>query len=100
MIHSFMLSKEEVQHIALLGRIGLSEEEIPRYQKDLSAVFDFFRELETLPTDTVTPIGHITGRSDVMRADMHEVFGQAGRGHIIENAPDTKDGFVKVKSVF
>lgn len=100
MIYSFMLSKEEVQHIALLGRIGLSEEEIPRYQKDLSAVFDFFRELETLPTDTVTPIGHITGRSDVMRADMHEVFGQAGRGHIIENAPDTKEGFVKVRSVF
>ena len=99
-IISLMLSKEEVQKIALLSRIGLKEEEIPQYQKDLSAVFDFFRELETLPTGTVVPIGHITGRSDVMRADTHEDFGRTGRTMIIENAPDTKDNFLKVRSVF
>jgi aspartyl-tRNA(Asn)/glutamyl-tRNA(Gln) amidotransferase subunit C len=95
-----MLTKEEVQKIALLSRIGLKEEEIPQYQKDLSAVFDFFRELETLPTDDVAPIGHITGRTDVMRGDVYEDFGETGRGQIMKNVPETKDGFVKVKSVF
>ena len=95
-----MLSKEEVQNIALLSRIGLKEEEIPQYQHDLSAVFDFFRELETLPTDAITPIGHITGRTDVMRVDAHEDFGHAGKTMMIKNAPDTKDNFFKVRSVF
>lgn len=95
-----MLSEEEVKHIALLSRIGLSDSEIPQYQKDLSAVFDFFRELETLPTDTVTPIGHITGRTDVMRDDIHEDFLSEGRDQILKNAPDTKDNFLKVRSVF
>lgn len=95
-----MLSKDEVKHIALLGRIGLSEEEIPKYQKDLSAVFDFFQELETLPTDDVSPIGHITGRTDVMRSDSAEAFDTAGKAQIMENAPDTKDNFFKVRSVF
>lgn len=95
-----MLSKEEVQNIALLSRIGMREEEIPRYQKDLSAVFDFFRELETLPTDDVSPIGHITGRSDVMRLDAHEDFGRDGKALLLKNAPDTKDNFLKVRSVF
>lgn len=95
-----MLTSEEVKHIALLSRIGLKEEEIPQYQKDLSAVFDFFRELETLPTEVVMPIGHITGRTDVMRTDAHEDFGHDGQAQILANAPDTKDNFLKVRSVF
>ncbi|MBP9727794.1 MAG: Asp-tRNA(Asn)/Glu-tRNA(Gln) amidotransferase subunit GatC [Candidatus Moranbacteria bacterium] len=95
-----MLTEEEVRKIALLSRIGLKEEEIPRYQKDLSAVFDFFRELETLPTDEVAPIGHITGRTDVMRTDAHEDFGRDEKALIMKNAPDTKDNFLKVRSVF
>lgn len=95
-----MLTAEEVKHIALLSRIGLRDEDIPMYQKDLSAVFDFFRELETLPTDDVVPIGHITGRTDVMRSDEHVEFPKEGKEQILENAPDTKDGFLKVKSVF
>ncbi|OIP60036.1 MAG: Asp-tRNA(Asn)/Glu-tRNA(Gln) amidotransferase GatCAB subunit C [Candidatus Moranbacteria bacterium CG_4_10_14_3_um_filter_45_9] len=95
-----MLTGDEVKHIALLSRIGLKEEEIPRYQKDLSAVFDFFRELEVLPTDDVVPIGHITGRTDVMRSDEREDFDHRGREQMMKNVPETKDGFVKVKSVF
>lgn len=95
-----MLSKEEVQHIALLSRIGLTDDEVPHYQKDLSAVFDFFRELEKLPTDDVVPIGHITGRADVMRQDGVENFQASGKEQILKNAPDTKDNFLKVRSVF
>lgn len=95
-----MLSAEEVKHIALLSRIGLKEEEIPPYQKDLSAVLDFFKELERVPTDDIAPIGHITGRTDVMRDDVYEDFGEDGKRQILKNAPDTKDDFLKVRSVF
>ncbi len=95
-----MLSQDEVEHIALLSRIGLNKDEIPMYQKDLSAVFDFFRELETLPTDTIEPIGHITGRTDVMRSDEQVMFEKSGKTQILRNAPDTKDNFLKVRSVF
>lgn len=95
-----MLSSDEVKHIALLSRIGLKDDEVPRYQKDLSAVFDFFRELEKLPTDSIAPIGHITGRTDVMRQDNEESFEASGKEQVMKNAPDTKDGFLKVKSVF
>ena len=95
-----MLTTDEVKHIALLSRIGLNEVDIPTYQKDLSAVLDFFRELEKLPTDNVAPIGHITGQVGVMRDDMHEEFFKEGKVQILENAPDTKDDFLKVRSVF
>lgn len=95
-----MLTEEEVKHIALLSRIGMADNEIPMYQKDLSAVFDFFRQLETLPTDTIEPIGHITGRTDVMRSDEQVAFENSGKTQILKNAPDTKDNFLKVRSVF
>jgi aspartyl-tRNA(Asn)/glutamyl-tRNA(Gln) amidotransferase subunit C len=95
-----MLSKEEVKNIALLARIGIKDDEISKYQEELSAVLDFFRELETVATDDVVPIGHITGRTDVSRADRAEDFGDTGKEMIKKNFPDSKDGFLKVKSVF
>lgn len=95
-----MLSKEEVRNIALLARIGLKEDEVEKYQKDLSAVLDFFRELETVSTDEIEPIGHITGMTDVARADQSEDFEDMKKKEIMKNVPETKEGFVKVKSVF
>jgi hypothetical protein len=38
-----MLSVDEVKNIAKLARIGLSDEDVPKYQKDLSAILDFFQ---------------------------------------------------------
>ncbi len=95
-----MLSEDEVKHIALLARVGLKDEEIPKYQKDLSAVLDFFEELKRLPTDDVEPIGHITGMTGVGRTDRHEEFNPGGKETLKKNFPDSKDGFLKVKSVF
>lgn len=94
-----MLSKEEILNIASLARIGLSEKEIEGYQKNLSDVLDYFNELKELNTDGVEPIGHITGMNNVLRNDEHEDFGSLGREAILKNAPETKDGYVKVKSV-
>lgn len=95
-----MLSREEVKNIALLARIGIKEEEIEKYQKELSAVLDFFRELEMADTAGIEPIRHIAGMTDVARADGAEDFGASGKEMILKNVPETKDGFVKVKSVF
>lgn len=94
-----MLSKEEIQHIAGLARISLNEKEIEGYQKDLSGVLDYFSELQKLDTENVEPIGHITGMSDVFRSDRSEDFGSIGKEDILKNAPETKDGYVKVKSI-
>jgi len=94
-----MLSKNEVQHIAALARIGLDGSEIPKYQKDLSAILDYFEKLKKLNTDDIEPIGHITGRFNSFREDKMEDFGGLGKEAILKNAPEKKDGFVKVKSV-
>lgn len=94
-----MLTKEEVQYIAALARIGLTGEETKKYQKDLSAILDYFKKLQELDTEKVEPIGHITGRFNSFREDKQEDFGSLGKVAIMKNAPEIKDKFIKVKSV-
>lgn len=94
-----MLNKEEVKHIAGLARIGLTEKEIGKYQKELSAILDYFKKLEELDTEKVEPVGHITGTENVNRIDKQEDFGGLGEKAILENAPERKEKYVKVKSV-
>ncbi|MDD3498600.1 MAG: Asp-tRNA(Asn)/Glu-tRNA(Gln) amidotransferase subunit GatC [Candidatus Moranbacteria bacterium] len=95
-----MLEKEEIKHIATLARIGLKEKEIEKYQKELSQVLDYFKKLENLDTEKTEPIVHITGMHSVLRDDKAEECGKETEKMILKNAPEEKDGYFKVKSVF
>jgi len=94
-----MLTREEILNIASLARVGLSEKEIEKYGHDLSEILDYFKKLDELDVSDVEPIGHITGMQNVFRADKSEDFGDLGKKSIMEIAPETKDGYFKVKSV-
>lgn len=94
-----MLTREEIANIAALARVGIEDDDIEKYQKDLSAVLDYFKELEKLDTENVEPISHITGMHNVLREDRDVDFGSIGKEAILKNAPETKDGSIKVKSV-
>lgn len=94
-----MLSKEEILHIATLARIGVNEKDVEKYQHDLSEILDYFKKLEQLDVTDVQLIGHITGMLLTARSDKHEDFGSLGKEAIMKNAPEEKEGYVKVKSV-
>ena len=95
-----MMTQEEVRHIALLARIGLSDEEVSKYGKDLSTVLAWFEQLKGVDTDQVSAIGHITGRSDVARTDGVVQGASEVREGIVANFPEQKNGYLKVRSVF
>lgn len=92
-----MLSQEEVLYIAELARISLTEEEVFKYQKDLSSVLAYFEQLKEVDTETVAPIGHITGMINVFREDKEEPF--LNRSAIERNVPKKSNGFIQVKAV-
>ena len=94
-----MLSKKEINHIAGLARIGLKKKEIEKCRKDLSAVLDYFKKLEELDTENVEPVGHITETLNIAREDKEKDFAESGKKKIIKNIPETKDGYLKVRSV-
>lgn len=94
-----MLTKEEILNIATLARIGLDEKDIEKYQRELSKILDYFNKLNELNVDNIEPIGHITGMQDVFRSDNQQDSDPAEKVNILKNAPETKEGYIKVKSV-
>jgi aspartyl-tRNA(Asn)/glutamyl-tRNA(Gln) amidotransferase subunit C len=63
------LTRQEVQRIAHLARLALTEEQIIEYQEQLSAVLDYAEMLNELDLTDVEPTVHAVSRHNVMRAD-------------------------------
>jgi len=93
-----MLSADEVKHIATLARIGLTDTEVTHFQKDLSAVIDWFGELKDVDVTGAPAETSMAPESNRAAADVDVLSGEAAQ--ILENAPGKKDQYFKVKSVF
>ena len=64
------LERADVEHIAALARIGLTEEELETFQGQLSDILDQFELLKQLDTSAVEPTGHAVEVNSVMREDV------------------------------
>jgi aspartyl-tRNA(Asn)/glutamyl-tRNA(Gln) amidotransferase subunit C len=91
------LSREEVQHIAELARLALSDEELALYQEQLSAILEHFERLQELDTEAIPPTATVLPLRSVMRAD--EPQSPFSRESILANAPAAEDGCFKVPGV-
>ncbi len=95
-----MISKEETEHIAKLARLGLGEVEIKKYQKDLSAILDYIEKLKEVNIEGVKPFTHAAEIFNVSRPDKPAKKTREQTDKLIALMPDSKDRFLKVKSVF
>ncbi len=93
------LTKDEIRDIATLARIGVTDEEVDTFQKGLSDVLGYFKKLQEVDTENVEEIGHITGITDIYRSDSVLELDEKGKKAIMDNVPDKKDNYIKVKSV-
>ncbi len=66
------LTRQEVEKIAHLARLALTEKEIVEYQEQLSAVLDYAEMINELDLDGVEPTAHAVTRSNVFRSDTAE----------------------------
>lgn len=95
-----MLSKSEVQKIASLARVEITEKEAEKYSKELSDILGFVEKLNEADTKNIEPIAHITGAKNVTREDRVVESSADTKNGIIKNFPEKKDRFNKVKAVF
>lgn len=91
------LTREEVLHIAHLARVGLSDEEVAKFQEQLSDILDHFETLRELDTEDVPPTSHPLPLESVMRQD--EVRPSLAREELLANAPLAEDGALRVRAV-
>ncbi len=92
------MRKEEVEHIALLARLYLSDEEKERLGSQLSKILDYFRVLEEVDTEDVPPTFHVLPITNVMRDD--EPSPSFPEEEILMNAPSREGGLFRIKPVF
>lgn len=91
------LTNSEVEHIALLSRLELSDAERERAATELSQIIGYFEALGELDTDNVAPTMHALPIENVLRAD--EVRAGLSREAALQNAPESADGMFQVPRV-
>ena len=91
------LSIKEVEEIAQLARLDLTDDEKERFSGQLSAILDYFERMQALDTSDVPPTASVTGLVGVMRED--EVRPSLSQAQALANAPAQEAGFVTVPAV-
>lgn len=92
------LTRADIENIARLARLELTEAEIPVYVDSLSKIFAFVGELDRAPTAGIEPMAHpMPGLSQRLRAD--EVTETNRRDDFQRNAPQVEAGLYLVPKV-
>jgi aspartyl-tRNA(Asn)/glutamyl-tRNA(Gln) amidotransferase subunit C len=91
------LTREEVEYVAALARLGLSDAEITRLQDQLSSILEHIAAIDRLDTEAIPPTAQVIAMTNVMRPDV--VSGSLPREAVLENAPRQSDGFFEVHAI-
>jgi len=91
------ISKEEIEHIAVLARLSLSEEEKGLFGPQLSSILDYMEKLNELDTKGIEPTSHVLALSNVMRDDSPR--DSLPREAALMNAPSHVDKFYRVPKI-
>jgi len=94
-----MISEKEVKHIAKLARLGLTEQETKKMKKELSSILDYFEKLKEVDVSRIEPTTHSIKVENVMRNDEARSTELKIRRKMAGQAPKSKDGYLKVKSI-
>lgn len=92
-----ILSLEEVEHIAELAKLSLTDEEKARFREQLSAILDYAARLQELDTDDIPPTATVLPLDTVLRDDMARPG--LGRDELLEGSENTEGGMFRVDVV-
>lgn len=91
------ISSEDVQHVARLARLELTDAEVELFRDQLSAVLERAQRIQSLPLADVPPTAHPVPLQNVWREDVVQPCddGEA----ILANAPDRDGEFFRVPRI-
>ncbi len=91
------LTREQVLHIARLARVGLSDEDVVKFQEQLSTILDHFQFLQQIDTEGIPPTSHTLDLKDITASD--EARESFPREEVLANAPLAEEGHFRVRAV-
>lgn len=92
-----MLTRADVEHVARLARLALTDEEIDRLTHELDAVLDHAADVAALDLDGVPPTAHPLPLRNVFRVD--EVHPSLDRDEVLAAAPAAEGGRFRVPRI-
>ena len=92
-----MISRETVEHVARLARLGLTEDELDRMQEQLSHILETIEQLRDVDTSSVGPTASVIALENVMRDDVARA--PMTRGAALANAPRREGDPLRVPTV-
>jgi aspartyl-tRNA(Asn)/glutamyl-tRNA(Gln) amidotransferase subunit C len=91
------LSRTEVEHVAYLARLGLSEDELSRLEGELNHILDQYAILARLDTEAIPPTAQTIELENILRDD--EPRPSLPVDAVLGNAAASEGGFVVVPPI-
>ncbi len=91
------LTRAEVQRVAVLARLRLSEDEETQLTAQLDAILSYMEKLNQVDTSEVVPFTHATDGANAFRED--KITQQPDPDALLANAPDRDATFFKVPKI-
>jgi len=91
------LSRSDVEHVAHLARLGLTDEELTRLEGQLNHILDQYAILAELPTDDIPPTAQTIELENILRDDV--VRPSLTAEAVLANAPARQGEFIVVPSI-
>ena len=91
------LTNEQVEHVALLARLGLSDAERERLREQLSSILDHIDQLRAVDTSNVAPTAQVIPLDPILREDVVEP--SLTNEQALANAPRSENGYIRVRAI-
>jgi len=91
------IGKGQVEHVAKLARLEVSEDEKAMFARQLSALLTYMDQLKEVDTEGVEPTATVLPTENVWREDA--VRPSLPQEQALANAPDQADGFFRVPKI-
>jgi aspartyl-tRNA(Asn)/glutamyl-tRNA(Gln) amidotransferase subunit C len=92
-----VISIKDVEHVAKLARLALTDEEKELYAQQLARIIENFNELKEVDTTGIEPLSQPLPITNVMRED--EIVQPPGREILLRSAPAAENGYFRVPKI-
>ena len=87
----------DIERVASLARIALTDDELAAYAEQLEHILEHAERVQALPTEGVEPTSHPLPMVNAFRPDV--VTGSLDRDEALAAAPDAEDGYFRVPKI-
>lgn len=91
------LSEKDVQYVAKLARLEVTDQEVAKYTQQLANILGYVEQLNQLDTSNVEPLTHPLDMKNVFRED--KVLPSLTQKEVLSNGPEVQSGHFKVPKI-